>query len=174
MKLFTIFTIMLISITSVKGQHTGKQQLLIVKEGKQYLYNENLYSVEDLGPIFYGNEDLLFKYSDAMKSLKKGKILGYTSLGAFGVGLLSVAVNPSDAAICDNCWSDGLLIGVVAIGLVTPITGTIALLSHFKGKGKMKKLIHSFNEKEYDALGRVIEQPKLNFASSGVGISIMF
>lgn len=163
----------MMNVNECFSQQVDDQNPILIKEGSQFLYDGNTYKMNELSFIFQNDPALMSQYNQAIKFNKRGKVFGYTTLGVFGVGALSLAIDPSDAAQCDNCWSEGILIAAVSV-LVIPVTGSIALLSHFKGKGKMNKLVTSFNEKQYDALGRVIELPQLNMSTSGLGIVISF
>lgn len=149
---------------------------IITKVDKdQYAYQDSIYSKHELFSLMQSNPTALEKYNIGINGLKKGKTFGYTTLAALGVGVISIAVNSSDAAKCDNCIASGLIIGVISIGLVAPITGSYALLKHFGGKGKLKSSIEEFNsDKDYDSMGRLIEQPQLQLANHGLGLTVVF
>ena len=170
-----ILTLVLVSsATIIIAQEMSQATPDIIKNGRQYVYENNAFGIYDLGPILQNDESIMTLYNRGLKSHRKGKTFGYITLGAIGVGVIGIATRSGDAAACDNCIRTGSIIGFISAFIVAPNTGSIALISHFRGKGRIGKAVNSFNQKQYDSLGRVIEQPKLHLAKSGVGISVSF
>lgn len=175
MRLLVIFISLLVSWSCLKGQANNIQNSVIVKNNGLYHYQNNSYHFDELGFVFKENPILTNQFTTAVSSYKIGKILGYTTLGLLGGGIFATAVDRRDM-YCGGiyCFTTGDVIGIISILFVSPITGTIALISHCNGISKMNTLIDSFNKIQLDAFGRKIEQPQLGLATSGIGISISF
>jgi len=148
---------------------------IIMKVDKNhYFYQDSMYTLQGLDFILHNTPVVYEKFNIGRKGLKHGKIYGYISLGSIAVGGGALLIEKARGFICDAfCSAD--LIALVSWGLVTPITGSIALIKHFGGKSKLNGSIEDFNaNKKFDAMGRLIESPQLHLASQGIGIKVVF
>lgn len=112
-------------------------------------------------------------YVKSIKSLKNAKAFGWGSIGVLGAGALAIALDNTNGMYCDTfCLTTGDIIGILSIFLVTPITGTIALISEAQGRARQKKLIHWLNDSI--SLKEPVQTLELSFTSahSGLGLGL--
>lgn len=175
--LFLSLSILLFGST-LYGQYIQKQA------NQTYKVDENTYTFNELDQVFARNPQSLLYYTNAISAQSRSKTLGLSTLASLGAGLLFI-----DSANHNKNIIAGLLdagAGVVLIGLVTPILGTISLVNLGSAKKHQREAIQSMNEYHLRTTNSseisLIEYPsskefisvRIGGTNSGVGLLFQF
>ena len=141
---------------------------------KEIYYKETVIPYDRSENIFKEVPEAYDKYQKSLRSLKTGKSLGYITLGVFGVSILAIALDNTNGRYCDTiCLTTGDAVGIIGIGLVVPLFGTISVANHFTGISRQKRAIENFNRGK-DISSRSISPSSLRFGMTSNGIGFVF
>ncbi len=165
--LYLGFFILVISLF-INDKILAQESLIIKGKYNKYQYEEMTFSYDELEYLLKSSPAAYSSFKKYKKRKKVSKILGWTSLGLIGTGILIGDVLPkyecSSGGICAN-FVYGVLVGVSSI-----IPGTIALIYHFKANSAKNKSIQVFNSER----GGDRMTLQLGFTSNGVGVILNF
>jgi hypothetical protein len=143
-------------------------QDLIIKEGRSYTYQSQLFKYEELKDVLINSAPAYLHYEKYKSARKKAKIFGYTTLGIMATGVyygtIKKETDCSSGGICPN-----KVIGVL-IGLTAVLPGTIAIVYSIKAYNHRKKSINTFNNHSLKEEVSI----KLGATNNGIGMVVNF
>jgi len=170
MKIYFISITIILFIVSpvmVIAQQTGVK--IIDIGANNCLVGEDTLKYSELEYLFPNLSTERNVYNKNVKSLQTGKTLGYISLSSIAVGWLLIAVDNNEGA---GLASSGDVIGILLNALVAPITGTIALITHFGAKEKKKQIINGYNDNITSTEHNSKYKIEIGAARQGIGLGI--
>jgi len=126
---------------------------------------------EQFEPIPTGTE----AYLNSLKSDKRARDTGYTTLGLIGGGaLLLLAGNATQNSSCAGfCLNAGQAIGFLSITVGGSIVGTAALITRAKSVKKIEHAVSLYNQYHVEEVGAQ-SAPSLHLGLTSHGIGLVY
>ena len=151
-------------------------QLMVIVSPKTVIKDDVQVPYKSLNDTFKKVPGGHLVYLNSLKSDRKARSTGWTSLGLLAGGVLLIAVDNPGGRYCDTfCFTAGDIIGFFAATFGFASVGIAALITRAKANKRQRNAVYLYNLSIRDDISHAPKQSlEFGLTSSGLGIVYRF